>query len=90
MGPGKPYWKSPEGSTGGWRGWSKGDAPGTGAGGVTGVEVLWPGMEVVATALPFRDVKKAAVTAALVAAETPATMARVVFDIMGSQEWSAV
>ena len=78
-GPGKPYWRRPEGLIGGNRSLTSGRAPGTGTGGDVVV-----GRSVVVVAGTFRSLweNRAAVAAAPVAADTPAMMARVVFDMV--------
>lgn len=83
MGPGKPYWKTPVGSTGARAVRLRGAGPGMAAGGAV-VEV-WEAMEGMGAVVVGRDwfleENKAAVTAAPEAADTPAMMARVVFDM---------
>ena len=80
-GPGKPYWKTPLGLTGGMISLREcGREPGRGAGGP--VEV---GMGVVVgmgALRSFWEAYIAAVVAAPVAALMPAIMARVVFDML--------
>lgn len=86
MGPGKPYWKTPVGSTGESAVLLSGAAPGIAAGGAV-VEV-WEAIEGIGAVVLgldwLLDEKRAAVTAAPDAAETPAMMASVVFDMMMS------
>ena len=85
IGPGKPYWKRPEGFTG----WIKSfldKGMGTGAAGDLGVVdvgtvVVGVGWSGGISCRSRRDERKAAEAAAPVAAETPAMIARVVFDI---------
>ncbi len=85
IGPGKPYWNKPEGFTGVInsfldRGIGTGAAGEIGAVGV-GTVVLGVDWSVV-TVRSRRDEKNAAEAAAPVAADTPAMMAKVVFDIL--------
>lgn len=85
-GPGKPYWKRPDGSTGGMMALEgKGDI-GTGGWGVVGVgaptTIVTGGVEI----LRSRVEKSAAAAAAPVRADTPATTANVVFD-MSRGDW---
>lgn len=83
IGPGKPYWKTPEGSTGEMRaGIGLGIGAGIGAGGPVVVEVTVV-VEVVVGGIAgavLRDEKKAAVQAAPVAA--PAMTATVILDML--------
>ena len=94
-GPGKPYWNTPEGSTGGiagTRGSSRNTGTGTGAGGAGDVldgPFDVDRVDVVATVVcasvcflcdPPKPIK-AAVVAAPTAADAPATRARVNFDM---------
>lgn len=88
MGPGKPYWKRPAGSTGGIMGPGGPSRRGTGrgAGGVVRVPggatvvvvaaIVWPGCSFL---LPMPN--RAAVVAAPTAAEAPATTAMVNLDM---------
>lgn len=81
MGPGKPYWKRPAGSTGGMMALEgKGDA-GCGGEGVVGVGGPTTVVDGDAETLRSREEKRAAAAAAPVSADTPATTAKVVFDI---------
>lgn len=80
-GPGKPYWKKPDGSTGGMMALEgKGDI-GTGGWGV--VDVGEPTTVDTGDVETFRSrvEKRAAAAAAPVSADTPATTAKVVLDI---------
>ena len=89
-GPGKPYWKSPAGSTGGLAAVGRGRAPGAGAGTGT-VEVagvLVDGVVGVGCLFFLSGVARdmlAAVMAAPVAALTAAIIAKVDFDILGAR-----
>lgn len=81
-GPGKPYWKTPAGSTGGMKGgFGSSRAIGTGGGGVdlvgNGVVAVMVGVCSLGLPMPNR----AAVVAAPTAAEAPATMAIVTLDM---------
>ncbi len=84
IGPGKPYWNSPEGLTGVIKSFLD-RGTGNGAAGFVGVGTVV--VEVggsVGTLRSRRDEKNAAEAAAPVAADTPAMMARVVFDILST------
>ena len=86
-GPGKPYWKTPEGSTGGTVGTvGSSRSIGIGAGG----DVRVPGGETVVVVVEIVCVSRfrrpdmpnsAAVAAAPAAADAPAMMASVIFDM---------
>ena len=85
-GPGNPYWKSPAGFTGAWvslvgKGLWAGVEDGCGV--VVGIIAIGVADAEGALRSP-REEKKAAVAAAPVAAETPAIIAKVVFDIFES------
>ena len=85
MGPGKPYWKMPVGFTGGMRSLRSGlgRAAGTGGGGDKGDGTPGGGDVGVGDSLRWeRDARMAAVAAEPAAAETPAMIANVVFDIL--------
>lgn len=87
MGPGKPYWNMPDGSTGGTRGtFGSSRRIGTGGGGVVrdasgGIVIVAVG--IVCISRPRRPPipKSAAVVAAPTAADAPATIASVNFDM---------
>ena len=81
-GPGKPYWKRPEGSTGLRRVGDGGEGIGVGYGGVVDVGELLTADGTTCAILRSLVEKMAAVAAAPVKAETPAIMAIVVFDII--------
>ena len=92
IGPGKPYWKRPEGFTGLIRSFLD-DWIGTGVAGdvgVVGVGTLLVGLGGTAVTLQSRrDDKNAAEAAAPAAAETPAMIATVVFDILRTENCEA-
>lgn len=81
-GPGKPYWKTPAGSTGGMKGGlGSSRVIGTGGAGpvLVGDAALAVMVDVCSFDLPMPN--SAAVVAAPTAAEAPATMAMVTFDM---------
>ena len=88
MGPGKPYWKRPEGFTGVIRSFlDKGIGTGAAGVGIVGVGMAAVGVGWSETLRSRRDEKNAAEAAAPVAADTPAMMAKVVFDILRMKPW---
>lgn len=89
-GPGKPYWKTPAGSTGGWRGTAlRGSGTGAGGGGVVRVALGFETVVVVVAMVVAGDSfllpipYRATVVAAPTAAEAPATTAMVNLDMAG-------
>lgn len=89
MGPGKPYWNRPEGSTGGMI--ALGGRTPTGAGGKGDVGVGRSRLGTVEVdggegVRPGREENRAAVIAAPDAAEQAAMIAMVVFDMMVSKD----
>lgn len=85
IGPGKPYWNRPVGSTGALMGFSERGDCRTAAGGIVELGEPAIGVEGVVMALRSRADNSAAVAAAPVRAETLAMIARVVFDIVEEQ-----
>lgn len=86
-GPGKPYWKSPAGSTGFWTTGTTGALAGSGVGGVIGEDVAI--LDVVEGSVGGKgcgfdldEPNMSAETLAPARAEAPATMAKVVLDIV--------
>ena len=79
IGPGKPYWKRPLGSTGGMMSLKRAGYAGTD---VVGVDAVTAGRGFFSDRLE----KIAAVAAAPVAADTPAIIAKVVFDMVTSSK----
>lgn len=81
MGPGKPYWKRPEGSTAGTSSFSGRAEPGIGGEGDVRVGVF--GVAVgIAEGLRSREEMNTEVAATPAAADKPATMAKVVLDMV--------
>lgn len=87
IGPGKPYWKTPVGFTGGTISFRSGVGRGVGTGGEGDAGVGTVRVERVAVGDSLcwdRNVRIAAVAAEPAAAETAAMMAKLVFDMLNT------